>query len=341
MKVFRSSEFSEQNEHPQNGKKHLILAKHGEVLQVQHTMHLDFIQGMFSEYRYENFSVDRTLFKAQEDCLFEGCIDNPEPLLGISYAIRGDVHNVFSDDDGKDANAINKNETAMTLVMGGKKTSTRHIGTDIQESGHIYLPTKYLKSLAERYPDEVGGLFRSIEGADHNIPVVSGRTPSPILANCLQNLFLPPILGNCSENFMEQQLVNFISHITQSDVSVSADIKASDSTLRDKMHDALYLLRRNYRQPLSLRELAIAVGTNECYLKSGFRREFHQSVYAYLFEYRMQMAVRYLLDTQKSIEEISMLVGYEYAGHFITAFKRRFRITPLEFRIREHSAKII
>jgi AraC-like DNA-binding protein len=49
----------------------------------------------------------------------------------------------------------------------------------------------------------------------------------------------------------------------------------------------------------------------------------------------MQMAIRYLRETQKSIEQISMLVGYEYAAHFITAFKRRFRITPLEFRIRE------
>lgn len=50
------------------------------------------------------------------------------------------------------------------------------------------------------------------------------------------------------------------------------------------------------------------------------------------FEYRMKMACRYLLDSSKTIQEIGACVGYEYHAHFSTAFKRKFGLTPLEYR---------
>ncbi|EXZ17015.1 bacterial regulatory helix-turn-helix s, AraC family protein [Bacteroides fragilis str. J-143-4] len=46
----------------------------------------------------------------------------------------------------------------------------------------------------------------------------------------------------------------------------------------------------------------------------------------------MKMACRYLLDSSKTIQEIGACVGYEYHAHFSTAFKRKFGLTPLEYR---------
>lgn len=340
MKVIHASELPEINKHPLDGQKKLLLASKGEMRQHTSVMHLDLLDGQLSEFRYANFSIDRSLFNAHEECLFFGCLNNPEPMLVISYALQGEVDNTFISDNIQ--NQIQRNQTAMTLITDDKKLSRRRLTPGVVESGHIYLPKKYIRQLAELYPEEVGKLIRVIENNLDNQALVEGYNTSPQLSNCLQSLFIPPILGNCSEDFMEQQIVDYIAHFTMCDnVNKAHWSESINATMVSKIHDALDILKHDFRKPLSIRSLAMAVGTNECYLKAGFRHEFHQSIYAYLFDYRMQMAIKYLRDTQKTIEEISMLVGYEYAAHFITAFKRRFRITPLEFRMRESKAHIL
>nr|WP_250714436.1 AraC family transcriptional regulator [Bacteroides fragilis] len=69
------------------------------------------------------------------------------------------------------------------------------------------------------------------------------------------------------------------------------------------------------------------VGTNECTLKRGFKTVFGTTVFGHIFDYRMEIACRYLLDSSKTIQEIGACVGYEYHAHFSTAFKRKFGLT--------------
>jgi AraC-like DNA-binding protein len=74
------------------------------------------------------------------------------------------------------------------------------------------------------------------------------------------------------------------------------------------------------------------VGTNECTLKNGFKMLFGTTVFGYLFDCRMKLAGRYLSDTDKTIQEIAGLVGYEHPSHFSTAFKRKFCVSPQQYR---------
>ena len=69
-------------------------------------------------------------------------------------------------------------------------------------------------------------------------------------------------------------------------------------------------------------------------LKAGFKEAFRTTVFNYLFDYRMNIAIHYLLDTNKSIGEVAGLVGYEHQAHFCTAFKRKFNVTPSEYRLK-------
>ena len=102
--------------------------------------------------------------------------------------------------------------------------------------------------------------------------------------------------------------------------------------LRDKIHDARQVLLGKIKNPLSLHELAAEVGTNECTLKRAFKEEYHMSVFQYLYECRMNRAVSCLLDSQLSISEIATLLGFDYQSHFCTAFKRKFKMSPSQFR---------
>ena len=80
--------------------------------------------------------------------------------------------------------------------------------------------------------------------------------------------------------------------------------------------------------PPSLKELAHMVGTNEFKLKVGFRFIFGTTVYGYLSDHRMEHARKLLIVDKARIKEVATDVGYSNPSHFISAYKRKFGVTP-------------
>ena len=94
-------------------------------------------------------------------------------------------------------------------------------------------------------------------------------------------------------------------------------------------------LRNTFLGKHTLPVLCEQFGTNEYILKSGFRILFNTTVFTYLLQLRLAHARIQLIDTDKTISEIADEIGYKNANHFSTAFKRKFGITPMEYRIVE------
>ncbi|MDR3140113.1 MAG: AraC family transcriptional regulator [Tannerellaceae bacterium] len=103
----------------------------------------------------------------------------------------------------------------------------------------------------------------------------------------------------------------------------------------DRLHHAKAIIEREYLNLPSLCRLALMAGTNECKLKHGFKSLFGATVFGHLFDCRMEMACRYLLDSDKSIQEIASLAGCEHHSHFSMAFKRKFCVSPQAYRQRQ------
>jgi AraC-like DNA-binding protein len=59
--------------------------------------------------------------------------------------------------------------------------------------------------------------------------------------------------------------------------------------------------------------------------------------YKYLFDYRMRLAVLYLLDSEMAINDIGIKLGYDYQSYFYTAFKRKYGVSPIEYRAMQHA----
>ncbi|MEN7547610.1 AraC family transcriptional regulator [Rapidithrix thailandica] len=92
-----------------------------------------------------------------------------------------------------------------------------------------------------------------------------------------------------------------------------------------------YLVQQ-LENPPSLPELAKQVGLNEYKLKRGFKEMFHTTAFGFLSEYRLDLALETLLDTQKTISEIAYQLGYSSPQHFSAAFKKKFGVPPKEAR---------
>ncbi|MXN92737.1 helix-turn-helix domain-containing protein [Flavobacterium sp. Sd200] len=87
----------------------------------------------------------------------------------------------------------------------------------------------------------------------------------------------------------------------------------------------------NMAEPPGLQELADEVGINLKRLKMGFRQIYGDSVYSFLFDYKMDYARKLLDSGSYNVNEVGLRIGYSTASHFIAAFKKKFGTTPKKY----------
>jgi AraC-like DNA-binding protein len=98
-----------------------------------------------------------------------------------------------------------------------------------------------------------------------------------------------------------------------------------------KIKKAKTIMISNLTETPSLNDLAKMVGLNVKALKEGFKELYGKPVINYLFHYRMEEAKKLLESGTNNVSEIAPLVGYSSSSHFITAFKRKYGVTPKQF----------
>lgn len=105
----------------------------------------------------------------------------------------------------------------------------------------------------------------------------------------------------------------------------------SDEENVRKIRKVKEIVVQNMLTPPSLQELANEVGITLKRLKTGFKQVYGESVYNFLFDYKMEMARKLLESNQYNINELSSKFGYSTPSHFISAFKKKFGTTPKKY----------
>jgi AraC-like DNA-binding protein len=97
------------------------------------------------------------------------------------------------------------------------------------------------------------------------------------------------------------------------------------------------LLDEQYRDPPSIDELAGMVGLSGSRLAHLFRDEVGMSIRSYVVERRLAMAAMLIVQTDERISQIAYSVGFGDVSNFNHSFKRRFGMSPGEYR-NEHDS---
>jgi|SRR5665213_1936991 len=82
----------------------------------------------------------------------------------------------------------------------------------------------------------------------------------------------------------------------------------------------------------SIETLAEKIGIGKTKLKKGFKEYFKMGLFAYLREQRMIKAAQLLINSNKTIKEISKATGYKYYSNFLSAFTAYYGIPPSKYR---------
>lgn len=107
----------------------------------------------------------------------------------------------------------------------------------------------------------------------------------------------------------------------------------------DVVEDLKAFLEENYYYELSLNELAAArYFLNPSYLSRLFKAKTGKTFSRYLMEVRMRKAQELLETGERSISEVSSLVGYTSPSNFIQNFKKVFGCTPGNAKVRKEES---
>lgn len=98
-----------------------------------------------------------------------------------------------------------------------------------------------------------------------------------------------------------------------------------------RLKKAKEIVIANMAEPPGLQELADQVGLNLKKLKMGFKQIYGDTVYGFLFDYKMEHARRLLDSGSYNVNEVGLKIGYSTASHFIAAFKKKFGTTPKKY----------
>ncbi|MFM1877141.1 MAG: hypothetical protein RLZZ241_7 [Bacteroidota bacterium] len=86
-------------------------------------------------------------------------------------------------------------------------------------------------------------------------------------------------------------------------------------------------------EPPTLKALAEEIGLPLKKLKEGFRQVYGDSVYSFLFEYKMETSRKMLESGNYNVNEVGLKVGYSTASHFIEAFRKKYNTTPKKYLV--------
>jgi YesN/AraC family two-component response regulator len=109
---------------------------------------------------------------------------------------------------------------------------------------------------------------------------------------------------------------------------------ARKSTSMRLVEKAKNIVEDRYMEPgLSLDTICSALGVSNSYFSAVFKRETGKPFITYLTDYRLDIALEMIKDTNEKNYKIAERVGYLDANYFSYVFKRRFGVSPSKYKI--------
>jgi len=166
-------------------------------------------------------------------------------------------------------------------------------------------------------------LFQNYEYREIKIPF----TISNKIANCTPD----HLEGNMRSLFAQSIILQYL-------LELNLYISSSKSFLKNLEKDDFNVaaLRTELLQVTAdipnLAELSKKYNVSPGKLNQAFIKKYDQSIYSFLSSQRLDQAYQALIDTDVPMKILAHKIGYSHVNHFITAFKKKFGVTPGSIR---------
>jgi len=156
---------------------------------------------------------------------------------------------------------------------------------------------------------------------------------SPAIAVVLSQLMNYNLHQSVMELYLKGKILELIALYfnRMEDVAIEQCPFLVDEENVKRIRQAKDIIIARMAEPPTLAELAEEIGLSLKRLKEGFKQIYGDSVYSFLFNYKMEYARKMLESNQHNVNEVGLKVGYSTASHFIAAFKKKYGTTPKKY----------
>ena len=115
-------------------------------------------------------------------------------------------------------------------------------------------------------------------------------------------------------------------------LATSTFANRDDSSDSRRIQKVIDFLHENYQKEIHLADVAGHVNMSEVSFSRFMKKRTGKNYIEYLNDLRLGIASRHLIDTTKTVAEISYECGFNNLSNFNRIFKKRKGVTPKEFR---------
>ncbi len=193
----------------------------------------------------------------------------------------------------------------------------------------VLLPINKFHGLFSTEADYI--TFLSKENKDRKYYKDGRISPSmAIVLNQLMNYNLHPTIKPLYFKAKAYELLSlYFNRPADADVEQCPFLADEDNV--SKIKKAKQIIISRMAEPPTLQQLADEINLPLNKLKEGFKQIYGDSVFSFLFDYKMEVARQLLATGSHNVNEVGLKVGYSTSSHFIAAFKKKFGTTPKKF----------
>lgn len=274
------------------------------------------IENDFYLIRFQNDSEETLLFKRPVHT----------DLIQFHYGLKGKAKFVFNQGDY----ALDLCEEKSLLLYNPQKELPVHL--EISPNSWMISVLISIKKLHSLFSEEAEHIpFLSTENREKKYYTEDDITPSmAIVLNQLFHYNLNTSIKNLYYKGKGYELLSLYFNRSE-DPNIDHCPFLIDEENVAKIKKAKEIVITNMAEPPGLQELADTIGLTLKKLKTGFKQVYGDSVYSFLFDYKLEYARKLLDSGTYNVNEVGVLIGYSTSSHFISAFKKKFGTTPKKY----------
>jgi len=189
---------------------------------------------------------------------------------------------------------------------------------------HLYVSIPLFEKVAREMLGKVGGnlTLKDISGGrDMTISHILSLLHGELVAE-----------SGGSALFVEGLAQSLVVHLVRHYAVRDKEARAQNALPGSKLRRAIAFMAARLDQPFDLNSLANEVGMSEFHFSRLFKRATGLSPSLYFIRQRVVKAQQLLQETDTSIIEIGMAVGYSSPSHFAQIFRRETGLSPTDYR---------
>jgi len=281
--------------------------------------------GSFDEIKIENdFILLRFRNETQEKQVYQRLV--PSGLIQFHFGLKGKGHFVFN----QGTYLLDLIEEKSLLLYNPQKELPLHL--ELHPNSWVISLLISIKKLHSLFSSEAEHIpFLSEENKEKKYYTEEDISPSmAIVLNQLFHYNLNSSIKNLYYKGKGYELLSLYFNRSE-DPNIDHCPFLIDEENVAKIKKAKEIVISNMAEPPGLQELADMIGLTLKKLKTGFKQVYGDSVYSFLFDYKLEYARKLLDSGTYNVNEVGVLIGYSTSSHFISAFKKKFGTTPKKY----------